>query len=124
MFCTKGHRFRGKGWVGPKNESSFANIGVHLELFGSETRVKITNPAKNLQAKYQKRIGPRDEFVAYPDAVGSLDEVSPTIIDFKTTTSSYPSSPDGIVSLDQQLISYSWITGIANVALVVFVRKK
>ena len=99
--------------------------GVHLlELFASQARVKIADPAKDLQAKYQKRIGPRDEFVAYIDAIGTLDDISPTIMDWKTTTSSYPSSPDGIVSLDQQLIAYSWITGIANVALVVFVRKK
>lgn len=95
-----------------------------LEIFASQERIQITEPVKHLQPKFQKRLGPKDEFIAYVDAIGSLDGISPTIIDWKTTSSSYPSSPDGIVSLDQQLIAYSWITGIANVALVVFVRKK
>ncbi len=34
-----------------------------------------------------------------------------------------PGDPDGLLSLDPQLICYSWITGISNVAFVVFVRK-
>ena len=36
----------------------------------------------------------------------------------------YPEEPAGLFSLDQQLIAYSWITGIAEVGMVVFVRKK
>ena len=31
--------------------------------------------------------------------------------------------PEGLLSLDPQLICYSWISGIPEVALVVFVRK-
>jgi hypothetical protein len=36
---------------------------------------------------------------------------------------SLPDDPEGLLSLDPQLICYSWITGISDVALVVFVRK-
>src|SRR3989441_584314 len=32
--------------------------------------------------------------------------------------------PDGLLALDPQLVCYSWITGIAEVAQVVFVRKR
>ena len=44
-------------------------------------------------------------------------------MDWKTTTSRYPEEPAGLLSLDPQLICYSWITGISDVAMVVFVRK-
>ena len=44
-------------------------------------------------------------------------------MDWKTTSSRYPEEPVGLLSLDPQLICYSWITGISEVALVVFVRK-
>jgi len=45
------------------------------------------------------------------------------LIDWKTTTSRYSTEPEGLLSLDPQLICYSWISGISQVALVVFVRK-
>ena len=41
----------------------------------------------------------------------------------KTTTSRYPDGPDGVLSLDPQLISYSWASGISDVAIIAFVRK-
>ena len=44
-------------------------------------------------------------------------------MDWKTTTSRYSEQPAGLLSLDPQLICYSWMTGISEVALVVFVRK-
>ncbi len=99
--------------------------GLHLlELFSSQGRVQIADPVKDLSVKLERRVGARDQFVAYIDAIGSLDGIGPTILDWKTTSASYPSSPDGIVSLDQQLIAYSWATGIPSVGLVAFVRKK
>ena len=45
------------------------------------------------------------------------------IIDWKTTTSRYAEQPQGLLALDPQLICYSWMAGISDVALVVFVRK-
>ncbi|HXX16052.1 MAG TPA: hypothetical protein VEJ47_14220 [Candidatus Eremiobacteraceae bacterium] len=44
-------------------------------------------------------------------------------MDWKTTSSRYPDEPARLLTLDPQLICYSWITGISEVALVVFVRK-
>ena len=64
-----------------------------------------------------------NEFVAYIDALGELDGI-PCVIDWKTTTSRYPEEPEGLLALDPQLICYSWISGIPDVAVVVFVRKK
>ena len=40
----------------------------------------------------------------------------------ETTSSRYPEGPEGLLSLDPQLICYSWVTGISDVALVVFVE--
>jgi hypothetical protein len=56
------------------------------------------------------------------DAIGELDGAK-CILDWKTTGSRYPEQPDGLLSLDPQLVCYSWMTGIADVSLVVFVRK-
>jgi hypothetical protein len=39
------------------------------------------------------------------------------------SSSRYPEEPEGLLALDPQLVCYSWITGIAEVAQVVFVRK-
>jgi hypothetical protein len=62
------------------------------------------------------------EFVAYVDALGELDGTS-CVIDWKTITSRYSEEPEGLLALDPQLICDSWMSGIPDVALVVFVRK-
>jgi hypothetical protein len=60
-----------------------------------------------------------------PYAVYAFGEVDGVLcfIDWKTTTSRYPEALAGLLSLDPQLICYSWISGIPEAALVVFVRK-
>jgi len=45
-------------------------------------------------------------------------------MEWKTTSSRYPEEPKGLLMLDLQLVCYSWITGISDVAHVVFVRKR
>jgi hypothetical protein len=63
-----------------------------------------------------------NEFVAYIDALGELDGTQ-RLIDWKTTTSRYSEEPAELLSLDPQMICYSWISGIPDVAVVAFVRK-
>ena len=46
------------------------------------------------------------------------------MIEWKTSSSRYSEEPDGLLALDPQLVCYSWITGISEVAQVVFVRKR
>jgi PD-(D/E)XK nuclease superfamily len=97
--------------------------GVHLlQRFAQDNRVSVQNPRKNLQIKFSRTLTKSSEFVAYLDAIGDIDGVR-CLSDWKTTTSRYPEGPQGVLSLDPQLICYSWITGIPEVALVVFVRK-
>jgi hypothetical protein len=97
--------------------------GVHLlERFAQDDRVKIRRPEQNLQVKMIRTIQGGNEFVAYLDALGELDGTK-CLVDWKTTASRYPEEPDGLLSLDPQMICYSWISGIRDVALVVFVRK-
>src|SRR6266446_30937 len=101
----------------------FVHQGVHLlQRFAQDNRVRILNPRKDLQIKFLQMLTGGNEFVAYLDAIGEIDGVR-CLIDWKTTTSRYPDGPEGLLSLDPQLICYSWISGIAEVALVVFVRK-
>lgn len=97
--------------------------GIHLlEMFVREDRVRIPRPRQNLQLKLTRSLPCGSEFVSYIDAVGELDGRD-CILDWKTTTSRYPEEPEGLLSLDPQLICYSWMSGISDVALVVFVRK-
>lgn len=46
------------------------------------------------------------------------------LIEWKTTSARYPEEPDGLLALDPQLVCYSWMTGISEVAQIVFVRKR
>jgi len=97
--------------------------GVHLlERFVQDDRVVIRRPDQNLQVKMTRSLPDGNEFVAYIDALGELDGTK-CLIDWKTTTSRYPEEPEGLLSLDPQMICYSWISGIEDVAVVVFARK-
>ncbi len=101
----------------------FLHQGVHLlQRFAQDNRVCVHNPGKDLQVKFFPSLAEGSEFVAYLDAIGEIDGVR-CLIDWKTTTSRYPEGPEGLLSLDPQLVCYSWISGISEVALVVFVRK-
>ena len=82
--------------------------GVHLlETFARDDRVRIHNPRKNLQIKVVRTLPGSNDFVAYLDALGELDGKQ-CLIDWKTTTSRYPEEPEGLLSLDPQLVCYSW----------------
>ena len=97
--------------------------GIHLlHKFAQDDRVRIRRPQKNLQLKATRALPSGNEFVAYIDAIGQLDG-QPCLIDWKTTSSRYQDEPEGLLALDPQLVCYSWISGIREVALVVFVRK-
>jgi PD-(D/E)XK nuclease superfamily len=98
--------------------------GIHLlEKFAREDRVRVERPKENLQLKITLPLVAGNEFVSYIDAIGELDGKR-CLIDWKTTTSRYSEEPEGLLSLDPQLICYSWISGIPDVAFVVFVRKQ
>jgi hypothetical protein len=64
-----------------------------------------------------------DDFVAYIDGIGDLDGKR-CLLEWKTTGARYPEKPEGLVALDPQMICYSWISGIADVGMIVFVRKR
>lgn len=94
-----------------------------LERFCQEDRVHISRPSRNLQIKSVRPLTADNEFVAYVDAIGKLDGKA-CLIEWKTSGSRYSEEPDGLLALDPQLVCYSWITGIHDVAQVVFVRKR
>ncbi len=94
-----------------------------LDRFCQDDRVRICQPRRNLQIKFSRPVSGNNNFVAYVDAIGRLDSTR-SLLEWKTTSSRYPDEPEGLLSLDPQLVCYSWITGIAEVAQVVFVRKR
>ena len=93
-----------------------------LTRFCQDNRVQIRQPRRNLQAKFTRPVGEKNDFVAYIDAIGKLDGTR-CLLEWKTSSSRYPEKPEGLLSLDPQLVCYSWITGIVEVAQVIFVRK-
>ena len=94
-----------------------------LNRFCQDDRVRIRQPRRNLQIKFVRPLFGQNEFVAYIDAIGRLDGRR-SLIEWKTTASRYSEAPDGLLALDPQLVCYSWMTGISDVAMVVFVRKR
>jgi hypothetical protein len=94
-----------------------------LDRFAQDDRIRIRQPRRNLQIKFTKTLPRRNDFVAYVDAIGELDGTR-CLLEWKTTSSRYPDEPDGLLALDPQLVCYSWVTGIVDVAQVVFVGKR
>jgi hypothetical protein len=94
-----------------------------LDRFAQDDRVRVRQPRRSLQVKFNRPVSPTNDFVAYVDALGKLDGKW-CLLEWKTTSSRYPEEPDGLLALDPQLVCYSWITGISDVAQVVFVRKR
>jgi hypothetical protein len=94
-----------------------------LDRFCQDDRVRIRQPRHNLQIKFTRQLSATNEFVAFIDAIGQLDGRR-SLIEWKTTSSRYSEEPDGLLALDPQLVCYSWMTGIPDVAMVVFVRKR
>ena len=94
-----------------------------LEQFSQEKRIRVRQPRKNIQVQITKPLGDGTEFLSYLDAIGTFDG-APCLIEWKTTTSRYPATPVGLTALDPQLICYAWMSGITEVALVAFLRKK
>ncbi len=106
------------------NWERLARQGVQLlEKLARDDRIRIRQPRRNLQVKLARSLPSGNNFIAYIDAVGNLDGKR-CLLEWKTTTARYPEEPAGLLALDPQLICYSWVSGIADVAVVAFVRKR
>ena len=93
-----------------------------LTRFCQDNRIQIGQPRRDLQVKFTRQVAGSNAFVAYIDAIGKLDGKR-CLLEWKTSSARYPEEPEGLLALDPQLVCYSWMTGIAEVAQVVFVRK-
>jgi hypothetical protein len=117
------YRDSGLGFKSGENWDRLYHQGIRLlELFARDNRIRVPDPVQNLQLKVQKDLLGSNQFVGYIDGIGELDGVR-CVIDWKTTSSRYAEEPLGLLTLDPQLLCYSWLTGISEVAFVVFVRK-
>ena len=94
-----------------------------LTRFCQNDRIQVGQPRRNLQIKFTRPVSRQNDFVADIDGIGRLDG-SRCLLEWKTSSVRYPEEPEGLLSLDPQLVCYSWMTGIAEVAQVVFVRKR
>jgi len=94
-----------------------------LERLAQDDRIRIRQPGRNMQLKLVRPLSNGNDFVAYVDAIGHLDSKR-HLLEWKTTTARYPEEPEGLLALDPQLICYSWMSGISDVAVVAFVRKR
>jgi len=94
-----------------------------LERFAQDGRVRIRRPRSNQQIRINRTLSSGNDFVSYVDGIGELDDTA-CVLEWKTTSARYSEEPQGVTALDPQLICYSWMTGIDDVAQVVFVRKR
>jgi PD-(D/E)XK nuclease superfamily len=94
-----------------------------LNRFCQDDRIQVHQPRRNLQIKINRPVVGKNDFVAHIDAIGKLDGTR-CLLEWKTSSSRYPEEPEGLLALDPQLVCYSWITGIAEVGQIVFVRKR
>jgi hypothetical protein len=94
-----------------------------LERFAQDSRVRVRRPRHDQQVQFSRALSPSNSFVAYVDAIGELDG-TPCVLEWKTTSAHVSEEPIGIAALDPQLICYSWMTGMDDVAQVLFVRKR
>jgi len=94
-----------------------------LQRFVQDDRVRIRRPRSNQQIQFTRNLGPSNDFVYYVDAIGELDGTA-CVLEWKTSSARYPEEPAGISGLDPQLVCYSWMTSIHEVAQIVFVRKR
>jgi CRISPR/Cas system-associated exonuclease Cas4 (RecB family) len=94
-----------------------------LTRFCQDQRVRVRQPQRQLQVKVLKHLSRSNDFIAYIDAIGELDGTH-CLLEWKTSSSRYPEKPRGLLALDPQLVCYSWLTGISEVAQIVFVRKR
>ncbi len=94
-----------------------------LERFTRDARIQIRQPRSHQQMRFTRTLSSGSNFVGYIDAIGELNGTT-CVLEWKTSSASYPAEPDGIAALDPQLVCYSWMTGIKEVAQVVFVRKR
>jgi len=74
-----------------------------LDRFCQDDRIRIRQPRRNLQIKFTQRVSGNNDFIAYVDAIGSLDGTR-CLLEWKTTSSRYPEEPDGLLALDPQLV--------------------
>ena len=103
---------------------SMLHQGVQLlERFVQDGRVTIPRAHNQQQVQFTRRLSSGNGFVAYIDAIGELDG-TPCVLEWKTSSARYTEEPAGLTALDPQLVCYSWMTGIDEVAQVVFVRKR
>jgi hypothetical protein len=109
---------RGDSW-----ERIFRQGVQLLERMAQDDRVQVRHPQQDMQVKLVRSLPGGSQFVAYIDAMGDLDG-KPCLLEWKTTTARYPEEPDGLLALDPQLICYSWMSGISDVAVIAFVRKR
>jgi hypothetical protein len=93
-----------------------------LIRFCQDNRAQVCQPRRNLKFKFIRQVAGSNDFVAYVDAIGKLDGKR-CLLQWKTSSSRYPEEPAGLLALDPQLVCYSWMTGIWEVAQVVFVHK-
>jgi hypothetical protein len=114
----------GIAYSGNDTWDSLLRQGIQLlERFAQDGRVRIRRPHSTQQVQFKRTLSSGNEFISYVDAIGELD-ATPCVLEWKTTSSRYPEQPAGIVALDPQLVCYSWMTGIDEVAQIVFVRKR
>jgi len=93
-----------------------------LDRFAQEGRIRIARPRRNQQIKFSQAIGSNNDFIAmWMHRAAGRNRLSAGV---ENHIQSLSGRMDGLLALDPQLVCYSWMTGIAEVAEIAFVRKR
>jgi len=111
------HYSNGQSWDGMLRQGIML-----LTRFCQDNRIQVHQPRRNLQIKFTRSLGERNDFVAYIDGHRKTGRHALPARVEDQFVADIRKSPRTIGS-DPQLVCYSWVTGIAEVAQVVFVRK-
>jgi hypothetical protein len=91
------------------------------EAYVETGRVKFNNP--QFQVCKRRKIFPEDPKYGLIDYVGYVDMLcDDVLVDIKTSSNPYPTSPKLWVTKDKQLTTYAWATGQRHVAFLTFVK--
>jgi hypothetical protein len=77
-----------------------------LTRFCQDDRIQVRQPRRNLQIKFTRPLDGKNDFVPYVDAIRKLDGTH-CLLEWKTSSCRYPEKPEGLLSLDPQLVCYS-----------------
>ena len=126
VFFRSGARIRETIWNFRKSDSwdRLLRQGIRLlERFAQDNRIRIRQPTQE-PADQDQSSRFRQATSLWPTSMPLAISTARGVCSNGKPRQSLSGGAAGLLALDPQLVCYSWITGISDVAMVAFVRKR